>query len=929
MSSVTEPEKIKNEKVNNYINLAELMYICYFAVMLGAKAIGLYEGQFAYNVALLLGAFFFICKVVTTRHNLTEILLMAVLFGVALLSYLQAGEKSLLIYFTMMLGIKGVSLGKVFKTGAAVWITSFVTMYVLSVVGVTPEYSFILNRRGWDMILRHSLGYPHPNTLHASYFVLAVFVLYLARKLSPKYITAISVALLLGNGYVFMYSVSRNGFLGVCIYVLLNLYLVWRKERSKLENVLLQLIMPLGVLFIVFVPLIADGAVYEKLNTVLAGRVVYTKYYLTYEPLRLFGIESIPVPEERYVIDSSYIYLLFRLGIIPFILSLVLLFLTIRDAVKENRKAELAILLGFSIYGVLELLLFNQSYKNLTYLFIGSYLYRLTERMHQKEFALIKGETIRIPFGNKTREKNPIIPINIWFAAAVLMILTGVLTSLLYTAIVPAPKEIYLPQEEYDTWAEGDPFYLSRAEVKSLKKEGAIIRGYIDETTPIYRMRSTSLAKMERIRYTFSYGLWAGSVVVLAFLSLWITRSKVSILLRRHEIRPEYKENVLIVHNYYRIPGGEDIVVANEKALLEEHGHKVTVYSRNNADAGDHGLIQKIGLAFVSIFNFRTYRDICKIIDKEKIDVIHIHNTIALVSPAAYIAGINRGVPVVQTIHNFRLVCPNGVCYVKGHVCERCLEHGLKASLLYNCYRDSKLQTFVSVLSMKIQRILLTYRAVNYICLTEFNKEKLLTLKQIRPENVFVKPNFTKLDVEMVPYEQRKKQFVYAGRLEKIKGMEILLQAWMKLGADAPKLVICGSGESESWCKEYIENNELTSVEMTGQIPNSEVKKLVGESLAMIYPTQWYEGFPMAVAEAYTMGTPIIASDIGNVGNLVEDGVTGLKFKSNSVVALAKAVSKFMESPIRLPEEYLTKYTADENYKSLKSIYETIRRRNE
>ncbi len=114
---------------------------------------------------------------------------------------------------------------------------------------------------------------------------------------------------------------------------------------------------------------------------------------------------------------------------------------------------------------------------------------------------------------------------------------------------------------------------------------------------------------------------------------------------------------------------------------------------------------------------------------------------------------------------------------------------------------------------------------------------------------------------------------------------------------------------------------------MLGQISNSDVKKLVGESLAIVYPTQWYEGFPMAVAEAYTMGTPIIASDIGNVGNLVVDGVTGMKFKSNSVVALANAIDKFMEKPVELPDEYLSMYTADSNYAILKSIYEDVRRK--
>ena len=125
------------------------------------------------------------------------------------------------------------------------------------------------------------------------------------------------------------------------------------------------------------------------------------------------------------------------------------------------------------------------------------------------------------------------------------------------------------------------------------------------------------------------------------------------------------------------------------------------------------------------------------------------------------------------------------------------------------------------------------------------------------------------METKVVPYSDRKKQFVYAGRIEKIKGMELLLQAWMKLGEKASKLTICGSGELESWCRECIQNNEIASIEMLGQIDNSEVKRIVGESLAMIYPTQWYESFPMAVAEAYTMGTPIIAADIGNVMILV------------------------------------------------------------
>ena len=920
------PSEYDTEKFR-YITLAELLYLCYFAVMLGAKAIGLYEGQTAYNICLVIGAAFFACKIVCTKHSVSELLIMFLLFALGGAVYLQSGEKSLLIYFTMMLGMKAVSKSRVFKVGSAIWLTSFVSLYVLSVVGVIPEYSFSLNRRGWPIILRHSLGYPHPNTLHASYFVLVAFILYLTRNLSKKYITAISIILLLGNGYVFMYSVSRNGFLVVCIYLVLHIYLFRRTNKTKLENWLLMAILPVAVLFIVFVPLITSGEVFEKINTILAGRPRYTRYYLTYEPLRLFGIENIPVPREDYVIDSSYIYLIFRLGIVAFCVVLALMMLAIYDAIKNNRLAEISLLLAFSIYGMLELLLFNQSYKNLMFIFMGTYLFALTSRQGKHKLAIIDGESICLRFPKSSNEKNPIIPINIWLMSAILLVVVGIITSLVYTAIVPYPSDIYIPRSEEMTTGDGIETYLTSDEVKTMRKDGILIRGYVDENTPVYRMQSSSVARMERIRYDFSYGLWGGTIACLIFLFVWTTKRKLRNLTRNKQVGADYKESVLLVHNYYRIPGGEDIVVANEKKMLESRGHKVVTYFRNNDDVKDGNFLHKIHLAFVALFSFRSYFEICHIVEKEKIDVIHVHNTVALVSPAVYIAGINMGVPVVQTIHNFRLVCPNGVCYIKDHVCERCLEHGLKASLLYNCYRGSKMQTTVCALSIKLQRVLQTYKSIYYICLTEFNKSKLLTVKQIKDKNIYIKPNFTTLESEVIDYSNRKNQIVYAGRLEKIKGLDILLQAWMKLGDKAPKLIICGSGELEGWCHEYIANNEMTNVEMLGQIDNTEAKKLIGESLAMIYPTQWYEGFPMAVAEAYTMGTPIIASDIGNVGSLVVEGVTGMKFKCNSVVSLAKAVESFMKNPVKLPSEYLTMYSEENNYAMLKNIYEDVRKR--
>ena len=230
------------------------------------------------------------------------------------------------------------------------------------------------------------------------------------------------------------------------------------------------------------------------------------------------------------------------------------------------------------------------------------------------------------------------------------------------------------------------------------------------------------------------------------------------------------KKNILIVHNYYQIPGGEDTVVANEKKMLEKHEHKVILYSRNNAELKQMSKRQKIFLPITTVFNPRTYREIKKLIKQGNIDVVHVHNTLNLVSPAVYYAARRMKVPVVQTIHNFRLLCPGATFYRDGHICEDCVEHGLRCAVKHSCYRGSKIQTLACVLSTTFHRITGIYGKINYICLTDFNRKKLLELKQIKPERVFVKPNFIESKNECISENDRKDQFVFAGRLDKLKG---------------------------------------------------------------------------------------------------------------------------------------------------------------
>ena len=388
------------------------------------------------------------------------------------------------------------------------------------------------------------------------------------------------------------------------------------------------------------------------------------------------------------------------------------------------------------------------------------------------------------------------------------------------------------------------------------------------------------------------------------------------------------KAKILIVHNHYQISGGEDSVVANEQQLLENHGHKVRLYSRDNAELKQLSVFRKLALPFTSVFNPKTYMEVKRIIRREHIDIVHVHNTLNLISPSVYYAALKCDVPVLQTIHNFRLLCPNALFYRDGHICEDCVEHGLGCAIKHNCYRGSRMQTLACVITAKIHRMTGIYGKLNYICLTQFNKDKLLSLKQIDPEKVYVKPNFTVCANDMPSADRSENPFIFAGRLEKTKGLDIMLAAWKLLGSSAPKLVICGTGPMEAWCQNYITCNNLKNVELKGYLPNQEVIRLVAGSRALILPTQCYEGFPMSIVEAFSVGTPVICSDLGNAGNLVEEGITGCKFNADFPEELAEAIlriNQYKEIHKTTKERYLLQYTEEKNYERLSEIYDLIR----
>lgn len=383
---------------------------------------------------------------------------------------------------------------------------------------------------------------------------------------------------------------------------------------------------------------------------------------------------------------------------------------------------------------------------------------------------------------------------------------------------------------------------------------------------------------------------------------------------------------ILIIHNTYKIPGGEDTVVLNEKRLLEQHGHRVYLYTRSNNEIDSYSSVQKLIMPINTVFSFRSYKEVESIIKKNGIELVHVHNTVCAISPSVYYAAINNKIPVVQTIHNFRLLCPAATFLREGKVCDECVDKGLFHSCRYSCYRKSKIQTFALAFTETFHKFIKTYRKLSYICLTDFNREQFLRINNkqlcVEPSKVFVKPNFVFHDRSIIPYLKRKDQVIYAGRLDPSKGIKELFEAW--LNCSRFSLIVCGTGPLEEWCRIFIKKNNIKNIKMMGFVPNDIVLKLISESKATILTTKWFEGFPMTLVESFSRGTPVIGSNFGNVGSIIIEGKNGFLIDPTSPKDIVQKVNNLYDICDSTYNTAVQLYSPERNYNLLMGIYEKV-----
>ena len=385
----------------------------------------------------------------------------------------------------------------------------------------------------------------------------------------------------------------------------------------------------------------------------------------------------------------------------------------------------------------------------------------------------------------------------------------------------------------------------------------------------------------------------------------------------------DIKQNlkVLILHNHYQQPGGEDVVVANESALLKEHGHEVHLQLLSNDSI--QGPWRKMITALQTPYSWRSRREMIGIINNENPDVVHVHNFFPLLTPSIYDACQDAGVPVVQTLHNYRTICPGALLMREGKVCEDCIQGTPYQAVLHGCYRGSRLGSLAVARMVDIHRRQGTWsdKVDRFIALTESAKKKFVAAG-FPAEKIAVKPNF----IEATPTEKfstgKRSGALFVGRLSPEKGIGTLLEAWEKLDVS---LRIVGDGPLLDMAKVNI--SEFLTV--LGRRKRTQIFEEMSRAAFLVMPSEWYETFGLTIIEAFSQSLPVIASRLGAMAELVEDGVTGLHFTPGDAEDLARKVRWANEHPEEMRRMgrnarliYEEKYTSEVNYLQLMAIYE-------
>jgi glycosyltransferase involved in cell wall biosynthesis len=348
---------------------------------------------------------------------------------------------------------------------------------------------------------------------------------------------------------------------------------------------------------------------------------------------------------------------------------------------------------------------------------------------------------------------------------------------------------------------------------------------------------------------------------------------------------------ILIVHNAYQQRGGEDAVVEAEIALLRAHGVEVRSYERHNDEIVEQSAARS---AIDALWSRRTTSEVSRLLADWRPDIVHAHNTFPLISPSVFWAASKARVPVVQTLHNFRLLCLQGTMLRDDKPCTTCVGRSPLPGVVHGCYRGSRPQSAVLAASLLLHRGLGTWhtRVDRFIALTTFCRDRMIE-GGLDPARIVVQPNFADVQPQPPP-PQGRQGLLYVGRLSHEKGITVLAKASGALAE--PSLRIAGTGPLAS----LLETSP--GCRMLGHLNPQGVQAEMSRSVALVVPSTCFEGFPRALVEAYACSLPVIASRLGSLAELVEHGVTGLLVEPGDAGALAEAMRWALAHPERMAQ---------------------------
>lgn len=382
-----EGEKGTSLKESYGITLEEFFYLLFFWVMFGIRSIGFHEGQIAYNVAIVIGMCCWVCKVAMTKHTLSENILIFSLMTVAVIAYLNSGEKGLLFDFAMMLGMKGVSSKRVIKLATAILTPAMIVLTFLTISGLMNCNYWPAQRPFIGLVFRSSFGYPHPNTAQTTMFLLYVMLFFLMSKKQKAGLNIhFQIQMFVFSVYYFLYTQSKTGIL--MFFLLLIIYYIIRgmKKTSNAVKFILIFIYPIFYLAVFGISIFGYRVITPQLRSVsIFDRIYLAGYYLSHNSFSLFGQRLCNPGQEMFGIDISPIYLLVNYGVVAFIIMLVIWPVVMREFLIHNDLPEIEIAIVFFIMGLSDPFFYNLSFKNILFIFAGEKIFSLLENIDCKK----------------------------------------------------------------------------------------------------------------------------------------------------------------------------------------------------------------------------------------------------------------------------------------------------------------------------------------------------------------------------------------------------------------------------------------------------------------------------------------------------------------------------------------------------------------